>query len=129
MVGVWAKFGIGEVNQIGIIIAGGPILDVIGPRLPAGGGLGLAMIIDEVTVVVVGVKEPGKRELFDVIGALRGFGASFGLAQNGQKQAGKDCNDGDYDEEFDQRESAPHAGTITETYLAARESPRKGVYT
>jgi hypothetical protein len=42
--------------------------------------------------------------LFDVVGALGGFGAGFGFAQGGQEQAGQNCDNGYDDKEFDEGE-------------------------
>lgn len=69
-VGVGAEFGIGQVDKIRVIVVRGPILNVVGPGLTAGRGFGFAMVIDEKIVIVVRVKKPGERKLFDVVGAL-----------------------------------------------------------
>ena len=45
-------------------------------------------------------------EIVDALDALGGF---LGLGQSGQKQAGKDRNDGDDHEQLDKRESLPSA--------------------
>jgi len=53
--------------------------------------------------------------LFDVVGALRGFGARFGFAQSGQKQAGQNRDDGNDDKQFDESEGAiRHGGTVAD---------------
>src|SRR5262249_53122138 len=113
--GVGTELGVGEIDQIGVVIVGGPVLDVVGPGLAAGGGLGFAVVIDEQIIVVVRVKGPGERELFDVIGALGGFGARFRFAQSRKEEARKNRDDRNDDEEFDQREGAlRHGGIITQ---------------
>ena len=111
-VGVRAELGIGEIDEIRVVVVVGPVFDVVGPGLAAGDGLGFAVVIDEEIVVIVRVKGPGERELFDVVGALRGFGAGFGFAQSGEEEAGQNRNDSDNYEQFDQGEGQSLFGRV-----------------
>jgi hypothetical protein len=59
---------------------------------------------NQVIVVVSRVHEPRELQLFQVVEANDPLCLCLGLAQGGQQHAGKDRDDRDYDEQFDQRE-------------------------
>ena len=56
-------------------------------------------------VIVVCVHVPAHLQLPQVVDAINRLGAGFPLAQRGQQQTGKNRDDGDDNEEFDQGES------------------------
>jgi len=58
------------------------------------------VIINEKIGAFVRVKLPGKRELFEVIGAGHTLGFAFGLSEGGKQQTGENSNDGDDNEQF-----------------------------
>ena len=52
-IGVRTQFGVGQINEVGIIVVGGPVFDVIGSGLAVGGRFGLAVVIDDEVLVII----------------------------------------------------------------------------
>ena len=59
-------------------------------------------------VVVPRVQMCGQTELLLVVHALRSLRFVFGAGEDWQEHSRQDCDDGDHDQKFDQRESARH---------------------
>ena len=114
-IGVMAQLGIGEINEVGVVVIVRPILDVVGPGLATGGRFGFAVIVDQEGIVIIRIKGPGQGQLFDVIGALSGFGTRFRFAQSGQEQTGQNGDNRNDHKHFDESEGAiPHGGTVAD---------------
>ncbi|MFM1942449.1 MAG: hypothetical protein RI897_1431 [Verrucomicrobiota bacterium] len=54
--------------------------------------------------VVIGIERDGEEELSEITGAGGAAGAFFGGGEGGEEEGGEDTDDGDYGEEFDERE-------------------------
>ena len=87
VVGVRPELGVGEIDQVGVVVAALPVLDVVGPGLAAGEGFGHAVVVDQPVAVVLGVQDPGQRELLQVVGASHRLGLGLGLASAGSSKA------------------------------------------
>jgi len=67
------------------------------------------VVVEHAAVVVVHVEARGDGDLAEVGIAGRALTFFFGAAKGGEKKSGEDCDNGDDDKEFDERE--PRCGT------------------
>ena len=67
-------------------------------------------VLNELIVVIAGVHNPGKRELFPVTDALHSGRLGLGLRQCGKEHSGENRDDGNDHEQFDQSEACSAAG-------------------
>jgi hypothetical protein len=73
----------------------------------------IAVVWGHAVILIMSVHEPAQSQLFHVAQARDALGLSFRLGQSRQKQTRQDCDDGDYNQKFDEGEGVPR-GIVTE---------------
>ena len=94
-----------QVNRVDVVIAVAPVLDIVRPGVALGGRFRFSVVVDQPFFVLVGIEQPGEGELLDVVQAGEGLRPAFGLAEGRQQQSGKQADDGDDYQQFDEREA------------------------
>ena len=69
------------------------------------------------------IHDRGERQLLEVAEALDLLGLLFGFTQGRQEHAGKDCDDGNNDQQFDQGKARPGSGTVHAELLCKASEP------
>jgi hypothetical protein len=101
---VSGEFRFGDIKSVGVVVGSSPVEDVVDPVGAVGADLVAAVIVDVAVVMVVRILVPGKVELLDVVEAGDALRFGFGLAEGRQQHAGKNGDDRDNHEKFDQSE-------------------------
>ena len=98
VVDVERQFAAAHIIGIRVFNAGPPVLNIVNPALAVGARIDHAAVIDQRTLVIIGVQYPRHLQLLDVVGTGGRLGAAFGSGKGRQQHRRQNGNDRDDDE-------------------------------
>ena len=70
------------------------------------------IVVDQGIVIIRGVHDPAELELFEIAHAIDHLGPVLGSGECGQQHCGKNRDNGDYHQQFDQGESSSGTSSL-----------------